>query len=130
MARVRFSARAFIFFFLKSGNSWLLTKETNSLKLGILVNTDRHAEDLVGVAKAAISKGHQVIVFFMDDGVKLLNDAGVAGLSENTDIDMSYCDYTTQEIGLSKEGFPEKIVCGSQYNNAIMNHEADRVIVI
>ena len=39
------------------------------MKLGILVNTDRHVKDLVGLAKAALSKKHEVIVFFMDSGV-------------------------------------------------------------
>lgn len=100
------------------------------MKLGILVNTDRHAEDLIGLTKAAISKGHEVIVFFMDTGVKLLTHPDVTNLSENPGVNMSFCDYTTQKIGISKEGICDKIVCGSQYNNAVMNHKADRVIVL
>ena len=55
-----------------------------TMKLGILVNTDRHANDLIGLAKAALSKGHEVIVFFMDGGVKLLSDSNVTGLCENS----------------------------------------------
>ncbi len=100
------------------------------MKLGILVNTDRHADDLVGLTKAALSKGHQVIVFFMDEGVRLLTSPNVTGLCEDPKVNMSYCDYTTQKNGISKEGICEKIICGSQYNNAMMNHEADRVIVL
>ena len=100
------------------------------MKLGILVNTDRHAEDLLGLVKASLTKGHQVIVFFMDEGVRLLTNPDVGGLCENPGVEMSYCDYTTQQIGLSKEEFCEKAVCGSQYNNATMNHDADRVIVL
>lgn len=100
------------------------------MKLGILVNTDKHAEDLIGLTKAALLKGHHVIAFFMNGGVKLLANPDVNGLCENPDIEMSYCDYTTQKNGISKEGFNEKIACGSQYDNATMNHEADRVIVL
>jgi predicted peroxiredoxin len=100
------------------------------LKLGILVNTDRHVEDLIGLTKAALSKGHEVIVFFMDDGVKLLTNPTVNGLCDNSGVSMSYCDYTTQMIGLSTEDVCSKIVCGSQFDNATMNHEADRVIVL
>ena len=100
------------------------------MKLGILVNTERHADDLVGLTKAALSKGHQVIVFFMAAGVKLLANPAVTNLCRNSGINMSFCDYTTQKNGISKEGICEKIVCGSQYNNATMNHDADRVIVL
>jgi len=66
----------------------------------------------------------------MDDGVKLITDPAVMELSENPDISMSYCDYTAQKLGVPTEGVSEKIVCGSQFNNASMNHEADRVIVL
>ncbi len=100
------------------------------MKLGILVNTNKHVEDLIGLAKAALSKGHEVLVFFMDDGVRLLTDPGITDLCGNSGINMSYCDYTTQQNGISKEGICDKIICGSQYNNATMNHEADRVIVL
>jgi predicted peroxiredoxin len=100
------------------------------LKLGILVNTDKHLEDLAGITKAALSKGHQVIIFFMDDGVKLLTAPAVNGLAAYPEVDMSYCDYSTQCTGSSTDGIHENIVCGSQFNNATMNHEADRVIVL
>ncbi|MDH4029047.1 MAG: DsrE family protein [Nitrospirota bacterium] len=100
------------------------------MKLGILVNTNKQANNLIGLTKAALSKGHEVIVFFMDDGVKLLSNKKVTSLCNNSNISMSFCDYTTQKNGISKEGICDKIVCGSQYDNATMNHEADRVIVL
>ena len=100
------------------------------MKLGILVNTDRHAEDLAGITTAALAGGHEVIVFFMDDGVKLLANADVTGLCENPGVEMSYCDYSIQRTGVSKDGVPDKITCGSQFNNASMNHDSDRVIVL
>jgi hypothetical protein len=33
-------------------------------------------------------------------------------------------------MGVTSEGLPSEIVCGSQYNNAVMQHDADRVIVL
>lgn len=100
------------------------------MKLGILVNTAKHAEDLAGLTNAALSKGHEVIIFFMDAGVKLLTNPTVSHLCEHSGVNMCFCDYTTQKNGISKEGICDEIVCGSQYNNATMNHEADRVIVL
>ncbi|MCC6347244.1 MAG: DsrE family protein, partial [Nitrospirales bacterium] len=42
------------------------------MKLGIFVNTDRHPDDLAGITRAALSKGHEVVIFFMDSGTRLL----------------------------------------------------------
>jgi len=100
------------------------------MKLGILVNTDRHIEDLTGIVNAAITKGHEVIIFFMDDGVKLLSDSALNSLAEHAAVAMSYCDYSTQRIEMSTDGINDNIDCGSQFNNAMMNHDADRVIVL
>lgn len=100
------------------------------MKLGILVNTDKHTEDIIGLTNAAISKGHEVIIFMMDAGVKLLSNSFVIGLCNKSGVHMSFCDHSTEKLGVSKEGLPSQIVCGSQYDNATMNHEADRVIVL
>jgi len=100
------------------------------MKLGIFINTDRHAEDIVGITKAAVSKGHEVIIFVMDTGVNLLCNSSVMALSSETGVRMSYCDHNAGKMGISKEGIPEKVGCGSQFDNATMNHEADRVIVL
>ncbi len=100
------------------------------MKLGILVNTDRHAEDVVGLTKAAVSKGHEVIIFMMDTGVKLLGVPSVTDLCSLSKVHMSFCDHSTGRLEVSKEGISDKIVCGSQFDNASMNHEADRVIVL
>lgn len=102
----------------------------DAVKLGILVNSDRHAKALIGLTKAALSKGHEVMAFFMDDGVKLLTNSAVTNLCKEPGVSMSFCDYTTQKNRISKEGICEDILCGSQYNNAAMNNEADRVIVL
>lgn len=100
------------------------------MKLGILINTDRHVDDIAGITKAAISKGHEVIIFMMDDGNKLLGNPTVTGLSEEAGVSMSYCDHSAQKLGVSKDGIPDKIGCGSQFDNANMNSQADRVIVL
>lgn len=100
------------------------------MKLGILVNTDRHAKDLIGITKAAVSKGHEVIIFIMDAGEYLLSNKDVVNLCNEPGVRMAYCDHNAQQLGISKEGIPDKITCGSQFDNATMNHEADKVIVL
>jgi predicted peroxiredoxin len=100
------------------------------MKLGILVNTDRHADDVVGVTRAALAKGHEVAIFMMDSGNYLLGNPEINALSNEAGVSMAYCDHSVQKLGVSKEGVSEKMTCGSQFDNANMNSDADRVIVL
>jgi predicted peroxiredoxin len=108
----------------------LYTKRRLFMKLGIFVNTDRHLDDIVGLTKAAVSKGHEVTIFNMDTGTKLLGNPAFTELCGMQGVSMSFCEHATKTLEVSTEGVPEEIVCGSQYNNAVMMHNADRVIVL
>jgi predicted peroxiredoxin len=100
------------------------------MKLGIMVNTNRHLNHVVGLTKAAIEKGHTVILFNMDDGTKLLVTPEFAELCKTEGVTTSFCDHSAKHVGVATEGLPGEIVCGSQYNNAVLNHDSDRVIVL
>lgn len=100
------------------------------MKLGILINTKKHAKKVLGLTKAASSKGHEVILFMMDEGVKLLRNASIINLHKIPGVSLSFCQYSTDVIGISTNGIAKDIVPGSQYDNAIMNREADRVIIL
>lgn len=100
------------------------------MKLGILVNTDKHPQDILGITKAALAKGHEVVIFNMDAGTKLFGNPGFAALCKTPGVSMSFCDHSAKNWDISKEGIPAEIVCGSQYNNAGMIHGADKVIVL
>lgn len=99
------------------------------MKLGILVNTDKHLDHILGMVKAALASGHEITVFVMDAGTKLLNNSAFAGLSLLHGVSMSFCDLSADKEGVIKEGMPAEIQSGSQYNNAVMVHESDRVLV-
>jgi len=100
------------------------------MKLGILVNTDRHLTAVTGLTRAALAKGHEVVIFTMDDGTKLFGNSAYAALCTLEGVTMSFCDLSTKTLGVDAKGLPEEIVCGSQYNNASMVHDADKVIVL
>jgi predicted peroxiredoxin len=100
------------------------------VKLGILVNTAKHLDDIVGLCHAALAKQHEVIIFAMDEGSRLLEDDAFVALAELDGVSMSLCDHSAKMLGARTEGLPTKIVCASQLNNAMMNHKADRVIVL
>ncbi|HAK87484.1 MAG: hypothetical protein A2077_02755 [Nitrospirae bacterium GWC2_46_6] len=99
------------------------------MTLGILVNTDNYGDDIKGIAQAAVKKGHKVIIFFMDKGCRLATAGGIVSLCSSDNISMGMCDYNRNKMGISKEELPAGIVCGSQYDNAVMNRDADKVMV-
>jgi predicted peroxiredoxin len=100
------------------------------MRLGILVNTDRHLRHLIGLAEAALSMGHGVIIFNMDSGTKLLGNEALMKLCTAKGVEMSFCDYNAKGFNISQEGLPPEVACGSQYDNAMMVNMADRVVVL
>ncbi len=100
------------------------------MKLGILVNTDKHLDSIMGITRSALAKGNTVAIFSMDAGTKLLENPSFTALCKSNGVTMSFCDHSAKHINVSTEGIPSEIACGSQFDNANMNHEADKVIVL
>ena len=100
------------------------------MKLGMLINTAKHVDDVVGICRAALTKNHQVIIFAMDEGTRLLENDAFVALAEFEGVSLTLCDHSAKMIGVKTGGLSPKIVCASQLNNAMMNHNADRVIVL
>ncbi|MBI5846785.1 MAG: hypothetical protein HZB31_02325 [Nitrospirae bacterium] len=100
------------------------------MMLGVLVNTDRHGKHLVGLTKAALARRHEVSIFLTDIGTRLLGDPAVRELALLQGVTISFCVHSASNNGVDYEGIPSGIIAGSQVNNAIMNHHADKVIVL
>lgn len=98
------------------------------MTLGILVNTDKNKEAIIGTTKASIKRGHRVILFFMDEGCNLLKDGEITALRNIEGVSISICDFNRKKIGI--KDIPKGILCGSQYDNAVMNRESDKVIIL
>lgn len=100
------------------------------LKLGILVNTDRHLAAITGMTRAALAKGHEVLLFAMDDGTRLLANPGYIALCQLPGVKMSFCQESATRKGVSFDILPEAIAAGSQLQHAMMAQQADRMIVL
>jgi predicted peroxiredoxin len=100
------------------------------MKIGIMVTTDRHLRQVRGITQSAIAKGHAVVIFATGEGVKLLADRQFPSLSALPGVRMSFCEHSAQRHGGPPAGLPEAMVPGSQFENAIMVSESDRVIVL
>ncbi len=100
------------------------------MKLGILINSNKHLPVITGIVRAAVARGNKVIIFSMDEGTKLLEEPDYVSLAEIQGISMSYCDHSAIELSVNTDGLSESIGRSSQYSNAAMNHEADKVLVL
>jgi len=100
------------------------------MKLGIIVTTDKHLDHILGITRSALAKGHEVNIFNMDEGVKLLENPSFTALCNEKGLTMSFCDYSTKTVEISTDGIPAEIASGSQFDNANMNHDSDRVITL
>lgn len=100
------------------------------MTLGLLVTRDDFKEDIIGLTKAASSKGHEVIVFMMDDGIRHCLDKDVAALKDLPGVSMSLCDHSAKLRDITEDMIPGGVTAGSQFQNAVMNRDADKVIAI
>ncbi len=98
--------------------------------LGLLVTRDGFKDDIIGLTKAAVTKGLQVIIFMMDDGIRHTQDKDVVALKDLEGVTVSICDHSAKLRNVEEDMVPEGITCGSQYQNAVMNQDAEKVIVI
>lgn len=99
-------------------------------RLGILVNTDRHLKHVLGLTQAASAKGHEVVIFVMDEGTRLVGDPALLGLAELPGVTLSLCEHSAKRHGVKTEALPEAVICGTQLNNAMMHRQAERVVVL
>ncbi|MDH3792683.1 MAG: DsrE family protein [Rhodospirillales bacterium] len=100
------------------------------MKLVILVNRVDHLAHIVGLTRAATGKSHEVRIFAMDSGTRLLDDALFVDLADLPGVSMCACGHSMDREGIKGDGLPESVVRGSQLNYSMMNRDADRVIVL
>lgn len=100
------------------------------MKLGVLVNDVRHRDHLVGLVRAAVSRGHEVLIFTMDAGTRLIPDPAVLDLCRLPGVTLSLCAHSAKANGVNVGALGADVCIGSQMQNALMHHHADRVVVL
>ena len=98
------------------------------MKLGIFISTDRNLQQLVGIVGEAVARGHQVKVFVMDAGSKLLETDEFRSICGLKGVEAAFCDLNAKAYGVDTDKASQFTSRGSQYNNALMMHDADRVL--
>lgn len=100
------------------------------MHLGIIATTDAYPHELVGLSRAAAECGHRVSVFLTASAVKLCENPRVAELANIPEVNMCLCTHSIREAGITDDRIPDGVVCGSQYNNAVISRDADKVITL
>lgn len=95
--------------------------------LGIMITTYENLEHIAGVVKAAHAAGHPIMIFLTDEGVKFTRDPKFLELLNVGGIEISVCDHSCERIGIHDK--TEGVTYGSQYNNAGMMHDSERVLI-
>jgi sulfur relay (sulfurtransferase) complex TusBCD TusD component (DsrE family) len=106
------------------------------MKFGMLLTTsgeNQNSEVLIKLAMAAIEAGHEIELFFMDDGVynvmtgnkisRRFAELIAKGAS------LSLCGHTAEVRGVEKEGCVEGVSFAGQYELACMVNETDRFVM-
>ena len=100
------------------------------MKLGVLVTSDEHTKHVIGLVSAASEKGIDVDVFCMDRGTLLLERDELKSLCKLDNVVISLCRHSAEGLGVNTDNISKDIISGSQFNNAMMNHDADKVVVL
>lgn len=99
------------------------------MKLGVMVTTDRHVDQVCGLVRAALAKGHTATLFVTDTGTRLLGHPGFAGLAGLPGVSMSYCTRSAELHGAPR-GLPPAFAAGSQFDNALMAADVDKLLLL
>jgi len=100
------------------------------MKLGLLVATDRNLKHLRGIVLSALARGHEVEVFVMAEGVRLLCDEGFREIIARPGLTASYCSFNAMMHGIDEGCIPAEAEPASQINNLMMARSSDRVITL
>lgn len=95
--------------------------------LGIMITKYANLEHIAGVTQAARNAGYPVAIFMTDEGVKFTKDVAFMELLKTEGVKVTVCEYMCELLGIPER--TEGICYGSQYDNAGMLHNSDRVLV-
>lgn len=92
-----------------------------------MVTQYANIEHISGVTRAARKTGHPVQIFLTDEGVRFTRDPKFLELLKIDGVECSVCDHSCERLGIHEK--TEGISYGSQYNNAGMLHDSERILV-
>lgn len=98
------------------------------MKIGLVATDERAGPQLLGLANAAATLGWPCRCFLTDSGVRLLNIEALRALMRDGTVRVEACEHAWQALGLGPA--PEGVKLRSQFQNAELARDCDRVVVL
>jgi hypothetical protein len=99
-------------------------------KIGVLVTSNRHLDQLINFTKAAESLGHSVSIFFTHKGVLLTQESRFPELTGKAEMSLCNVGYESNYLkGKPAPGIPPSGFA-TQARNGAMIEDCDRYIVL
>ena len=98
------------------------------MRLGIVATHESAGPQLAGLAAAAAARGWPLRCFLTDSGVKPAANGALLALAQSGKLRPDVCEHSWQHLGMGEA--PEGATLGSQFQNAELVRECDRVLVL
>ncbi len=98
------------------------------MRIGLVATHDSALAHLEGLAAAAAARGWACRCFLTDTGVRLAASPRLQALAKSGAVRVDVCEHSWHQY--AGEGAPEGATLGSQFQNAELVRECDRVIVL
>lgn len=95
--------------------------------VGLVATDERAGPHLLGLAGAAVAQGLRCRCFLTDTGVRLLADPRLLTMLRAGQLRVDVCEHSWSALGLGPA--PEGVKLRSQFQNAELARECDRVVV-
>jgi len=102
------------------------------MNLGIVVTSENHAEQVLGLLEAAAERGWQLRCFLTDSGVKLFDDPRFVRFCQGGHW-VALCEMSLERYHIDREKMQHRmpdIIIGGQYQDAELVKNSDRVLVL
>ncbi|MCE5312019.1 MAG: DsrE family protein [Nitrospiraceae bacterium] len=99
------------------------------MDIGFLITRSEFSSNIFALADAALKKGHSIRLFMTDEGVKLLENKKLLDYAGREKVEVSFCNYSSQNHKVDESSLPSSIISATQYQNSLMHNECDRVLV-
>lgn len=96
--------------------------------VGIVASSEGSGPQLEGLASAAAARGWPCRCFLTDSAVKLASSGRLLELARSGALRVDVCEHSWQQFGAGP--IPAGANAGSQFQNAELVRECDRVVVL
>ena len=103
------------------------------MNLGIVVTSDNHCKQAIGLLEAAAQRGWQLRCFLTDTGVKLCDDPRFIQFFQDENYWVALCEMSLERYHIDSATVRDmlpNIIIGGQYQDAELAKNSDRVLVL